>query len=1152
MAVKEDGTLIRTKAERNAQYLSVLRILSACGESYTYLMDLQEEKVWLFGGFDADFDLGEKQPDGSYLFSQLLGSLHPQDRPSLAADMAQLIQGAKMGHDLNYRVLSRSGGYVWFNCRGEVELDDGGRPSVMMGRISGAASRHLFDTLTGLYNQEQLLQDLEHALSERKKGVLVFLGIDNMKNINTMHGRLEGDRILQDMAKYLKEMEADTPIYRMSGDVFALIKFDTDEDELQDSFHRLQERVSDRFTISGGAVPMDAPGMDVSVLIQYCEFAMREAKKTGKDKLAIFDMRMYQSEELSVSLLNEMAESVKRGCEGFSLAYQAQVMSNHYELFGAEALLRFKSHARGDVFPDEFIPLLERSGLIYPVGLWVLNTALTQCRAWRKYVPDFHISINMSYMQLSKPEIVQDVLDALDRSGLPGEALTIEVTESMQLQEYRYYNTIFKVWQERGISISVDDFGTGFSSLSYLKFLNVDEIKIDRCFVSGIHANNYNFMLLKNIVQLSDSAQIRICCEGVEEPEDYHVLSRLHLMLLQGYLFSRPCGSEAFERQFFLEDDPEYRQYLGILSRSDDKQSAEFLELHHQNILRSVSMGLWLIRFTDNGVGAEMYADETMRELLGIREPLTPAECYRFWFDRISPEDRPRVEEVLRHVFETGEVTRTQYAWDHPERGAIQAGGSGARLNLSSAENCLQGCHWIVDDTLDHTGGAEPVRLAELDARCRALAAENKHLKEMDLIYRTALSLTDHVVSYIDIPNRNLHHIYLETTYDGVGGVMENVPDAVLNTGIIPPEDQATFRQFYDDVYSGKPDGKSGLFRTAEGDRRGWVQMMFKTLFDDEGNPSKAVCFSDDVTERVNAERRYDEYRRAVVSGADSFWEANLTQNALIAEDSVFDDELLGRSGFKRYTDIISAALASVERDYRETVSTHFSVESLFRAYSCGKREFSLEYPMRSAQGKPVWLRTTVYLLSNAQSELCAIICSNNITEEKNFLLLTREQALHDPLTTLLNRRGIAEAVSRKLVEKHGGWEGIFLVADVDNFKEINDNWGHPVGDIVLQRIAGTLLECFRNGDLVSRLGGDEFAILIDGKMDTSLLESRLLDMQRMLRGVSLPNGCFLDVHLSVGATRVRANDKFEDMYHRADLCMYDVKKHGKNSFNVS
>ena len=167
-------------------------------------------------------------------------------------------------------------------------------------------------------------------------------------------------------------------------------------------------------------------------------------------------------------------------------------------------------------------------------------------------------------MQLEEENIVDDVLDILKASGLPGEALTLEVTESKQLQDFVHFNEVFERWKKTGIEISVDDFGTGYSSLAYLKELRVDEIKIDRCFVSGIQFASYNYHLVSNVLELAKDANIRVCCEGVEKKEEMKVLGELNTYLMQGYLFSKPCPKEEFEKLYINNGEPEYYQRLQL------------------------------------------------------------------------------------------------------------------------------------------------------------------------------------------------------------------------------------------------------------------------------------------------------------------------------------------------------------------------------------------------------------------------------------------------------------------------------------------------------------------------------------------------------------------------------------------------------------
>ncbi len=249
-----------------------------------------------------------------------------------------------------------------------------------------------------------------------------------------------------------------------------------------------------------------------------------------------------------MELREDIQKSISAGFEGFALEFQAQVRTGTYDLYGAEALLRYTSPRQGNILPTEFISILEQSDLIYPVGLWAIRESLRYCKKWREKVPQFHISVNMSYSQLNHNSIEEDVLDIVQNSGLPGNALTIEVTESMQLLDYPHLNGIFRRWKKSGIEISVDDFGTGYSSLGRLKEMEIDEIKIDRCFVKGIQKSVYNYQLLSNIIELADSCQIRVCCEGVEEPEELAVLEELRPALIQGFLFANPCSASEFER----------------------------------------------------------------------------------------------------------------------------------------------------------------------------------------------------------------------------------------------------------------------------------------------------------------------------------------------------------------------------------------------------------------------------------------------------------------------------------------------------------------------------------------------------------------------------------------------------------------------------
>lgn len=476
------------------------------------------------------------------------GLVDPRDAPLLQDAFADLLAGRKLSYNINYRVRSRNGGYLWINSRGKCHLGPDGKPDYVLGRVSdnGLSDKDL--AMGNSFHTGALRQELARLLEDNWQGYLLLVGVDNLKPINLKYGREVGDGVIRALAEAMDRnaLEAHCS-FRVNGDCFAAVLLGATVSRVERVFRQIQEAVREQCTVSGGSVSLcDYQVPDAGTLVQYGESALEAAKASGKDRLCFFSPADYEKRLGALELRGDLEASVVAGFSGFSLHYQAQVRSESYEIYGAEALLRYHSTRRGEVPPAEFIPLLEESGLIIPVGLWVLRGALEQCAFWRRTCPAFRVSVNMSYVQLAQPSIEADVLRVLRDSGLPGSALTIELTESRQLMDYPQLNGIFRAWKARGIEISVDDFGTGYSSLSRLKDMEVNEIKIDRCFVRDIEKSAYNYRLVSNMLELADSCQIRVCCEGVETAEELAVLEELHPALYQGFFFERPCPAERF------------------------------------------------------------------------------------------------------------------------------------------------------------------------------------------------------------------------------------------------------------------------------------------------------------------------------------------------------------------------------------------------------------------------------------------------------------------------------------------------------------------------------------------------------------------------------------------------------------------------------
>ena len=541
-------------------YRVILDFLSESSNDYFFFFDFRMERAFFSRNISRYYDLEGEEAE--YTTTQeWIRIVYPWDVSKLKAEYTRLRTGEAQVHNMEYRIINRKGDVVWVNSRGKTQMDQDGKPRWAIGCLSEQSVDGRADSFTGALGMCPLKKECGRLLDEERDGFLLLVGVDDLKSINLKMGRSYGNAVLRHVADALiRAVNGTQRVYRTNGDCFAVALPEKDAKEAEAVFSRAKSQLEGECTMSGGCVPFRQYRVpDAETLYQYAENTLDHAKAQGKNRLLFFSAADYEKEIAALELKEDLISSVQNGFEGFSLRYQPQVYTGSYQLYGAEALLRYTSPRRGSVPPSEFVPILEQSRLIRPVGLWVLKTALEQCKKWRKMAPNFHISINVSYNQLCEDNIDTKVLDVVNGSGLPGNAVTLEITESMELLNYPHINELFLQWKKSGIEISVDDFGTGYSSLGRLKELDIDEIKFDRCFVNNIQHSAYNYRLLGNILELADSCQIRVCCEGVETQEELATLEELHPALLQGFLFSKPCTAEELEDRYLKPESPDYQ-----------------------------------------------------------------------------------------------------------------------------------------------------------------------------------------------------------------------------------------------------------------------------------------------------------------------------------------------------------------------------------------------------------------------------------------------------------------------------------------------------------------------------------------------------------------------------------------------------------------
>ncbi|MCX7192720.1 MAG: EAL domain-containing protein [Proteobacteria bacterium] len=422
-----------------------------------------------------------------------------------------------------------------------------------------------YDPLTRLPNRRLLLDRLDHALvsSTRsgREGALMFIDLDNFKTLNDTLGHDFGDLLLQQVAQRLETCvrEGDT-VARLGGDEFVVMLEDLSQDVLEAAaqtkaigekilatLNQTYQLATHEYhsTPSIGATLFTDHQFGVDVLFKQADIAMYQSKKAGRNTLRFFDPKMQDTVNVRAALESELHKALEN--RQFNLHYQIQVDSSHRPL-GAEALIRWNHPERGLVSPAQFIPLAEETGLILPIGQWVLETACTQLKIWEQdaLACDLVLAVNVSGKQFHQADFVAQVQAAVQRHAINPTRLKLELTESMLLENIEDTIAAMSTLKEIGVMFSLDDFGTGYSSLQYLKRLPLDQIKIDQSFVRDLAVDTSDKAIVNTIIAMARSLNLDVIAEGVETEEQQHFLLDMDCTHYQGYLFGKPMPINEF------------------------------------------------------------------------------------------------------------------------------------------------------------------------------------------------------------------------------------------------------------------------------------------------------------------------------------------------------------------------------------------------------------------------------------------------------------------------------------------------------------------------------------------------------------------------------------------------------------------------------
>ena len=501
-------------------------------------------------------------------YEAFLDAIHPEDREQVNQAYTDSL-ATRTPYEIVHRLRMPDGRIKWVNERCETFYDEQGKALRSTGTVQDITAHKMaeaqisqlayHDVLTDLLNrfslQNQLEQALHMARREKRALAVIFLDMDRFKLINDTLGHDVGDELLKVVAHRLRDSVRDSDIVaRLGGDEFVVVLTEVEDATAAARVaDKILQVLAERYCIGGSELHSSASiglafypndGKDGDTLMKNADTAMYHAKSMGRNNVQFFTAEMNQTAVKRLMLDHDLRLAVET--KQFELHYQPQLDSRDGRIVGVEALVRWRHPIDGLVPPAEFIPVAEETGLILPLGEWVLDEACRQLRAWRDDgIRDVTMAVNLSAHQLHSPVLLAHVAHALEKYGLTGADLEFEVTESVAMRDPDASISQLKSLRDLGVRLSIDDFGTGYSSLSHLKLLPIHTLKLDQSFVRDIESDSNDVAICTATIALAHSLGLAVIAEGVETEAQRLLLTAHHCDFMQGNLFSLPLSAEA-------------------------------------------------------------------------------------------------------------------------------------------------------------------------------------------------------------------------------------------------------------------------------------------------------------------------------------------------------------------------------------------------------------------------------------------------------------------------------------------------------------------------------------------------------------------------------------------------------------------------------
>lgn len=553
---------------RHAQTVNELILEGA--SDYIYQLDVINN-ICTFSSKAVDV-LPLESPTFPDAMNRILSFIVPEDRQLFLDSFVPFLSGQSDYHVAEYRVVTKQGNIMWISCQGKGIHDEQGNPVMIAGSLLDITDQKkheeeiermlYYDMLTGLKNHRCFEKDMEKYLNKKNaEGSLLYMDIRKFKQFNEMFGHSFGNSVLKEFARMLELYFSNARgIYRISGDEFLVHLREVERESIMAKLlpfisvlkkTRELEGHSLYISIYIAVVVYPEHGHTIEELMNNANQCLYRMSREKEEEICFFAGRT-NSISQQYMLENELRKDIEHGFPHFRVVYQPIVKLNQDSSgwVGAEALLRYSNPDFPKLEQTDLIQMLEYSGMIIPVGRWVLGCAIHECSKWNHTGSRSMVHVNLAAQQVADAGLLQYIREKCEEEGLPPSHLIIELTETSMLNNFELATQFCKGLMQLGVGVALDDFGTGYASFNYLRMLPVSQIKVDRNFTKNLPESNYNQTIISCLYHLSQDLNMELCVEGVETEEELTLLKEMGVSLIQGFYFERPMEADVIQREF--------------------------------------------------------------------------------------------------------------------------------------------------------------------------------------------------------------------------------------------------------------------------------------------------------------------------------------------------------------------------------------------------------------------------------------------------------------------------------------------------------------------------------------------------------------------------------------------------------------------------